>query len=189
MKAQFVRDPLNLWYDIPGYDGKYQASRLGEVRRVYASGKVKILSQYTKRFGKTNRTRLYTKLTHNRKSKDVSILSIMVKTFFGKIPQGKVAYHINLSTWDNRLDNIGFISQKELGKLTGIKADKNIRVVKLDNKGNIIEIYNSVREAGRKNNMSYQTVSDRCHNRVKNPFALDGYNYQFEEDVFNEEYT
>lgn len=29
-------------------------------------------------------------------------------------------------------------------------------------------------------NMSYQTVIDRCHNKVKNPFALDGFTYQFE---------
>lgn len=29
--------------------------------------------------------------------------------------------------------------------------------------------------------MSYQTVRDRCNGRVKNPYALDGYNYIFED--------
>ena len=185
MKAEFAKDPLNLWYDIPGYDGKYQASRLGEIRRVYKSGKVKVLSQFTKCSARTNRKRPYVKITFDGKGKTVSVLSLMVKTFFDAIPDGKVPYHINMVTSDNHLENIGFITRKELGRLSALQADKRKSVVKIDQAGNVIEIYRSVREAGRQNNMSYQTISDRCHNRVKNPFALDGYNYQFEDKFFN----
>ena len=52
--------------------------------------------------------------------------------------------------------------------------------MKVTENGDEVEVYRSAREAARKNSMSYQTVLDRCHNRVKKPFALDGYTYQFE---------
>ena len=38
----------------------------------------------------------------------------------------------------------------------------------------------SARAAAKANHMSYQTVLDRCHGKVKKPFALDGYTYQFD---------
>lgn len=86
-----------------------------------------------------------------------------------------------MSIWNNHRDNIGFITREELGKLTARMSGKRKPVIKIDEAGRIVETYVSVREAGIRNNMSYQTISDRCHNRVKKPFALDGYNYQFEE--------
>lgn len=77
MKAEFMNDPLNLWYDIPGYDGMYQASRLGEIRRVYKSGKVKVLSQFTKCSARTNRKRLYVKIAFDGKGKTISVLPLI----------------------------------------------------------------------------------------------------------------
>lgn len=37
------------------------------------------------------------------------------------------------------------------------------------------------REAAKANHMSYQTVLDRCNGKVKNPYALDGFTYRFED--------
>ena len=39
----------------------------------------------------------------------------------------------------------------------------------------------SAREAAKANHMSYQTVLDRCNGKVKNPYALDGFTYRFED--------
>ena len=81
---------------------------------------------------------------------------------------------------DNHADNIGFISRSGLGKLTGHMADRRKCVFKITETGEEVEVYRSAREAAKANNMSCQTVLDRCHNKVKCPFALDGYTYQFE---------
>lgn len=48
MKAYIPKDPANYWRDVPGYAGKYQVSRMGEVRRVFGSGKVRDLHPYPK---------------------------------------------------------------------------------------------------------------------------------------------
>lgn len=176
-----INNPFNLWFDIPGYGGTYQASRLGDIRRVYRDGHTKVLSQFTKHNGKEKyRYRLYVNLSYNGKRKCCTVLSLMVKTFFGEVPKGKIPYHKNLSTWDNRVENIGFIDKKELGRLTGIKADRRKSVIKYDRDGNAVDAYRSAREAARQNHMSYQAVLDRCHNKVNKPYALDGFNYQFE---------
>ena len=50
-------------------------------------------------------------------------------------------------------------------------------VVKISPEGEIVDFYRSVREAGRKNHMSYQTILDRIGGKVKSLYAPDGYVY------------
>lgn len=187
MKAYYPDDPQNWWRDIPGYGGKYQASRDGDIRRKFESGKVRDMTPYKKRSAKAKkvlRDRLYVKLTLNGKSMEVPVLKIMADTWKGEAPEGCVPYHINRIVIDNRADNIGFIGRRELGRLTGGTTRRRKTVFKIDRKGEVVEIYRSAREAAKHNNMSYQTVLDRCNGKVKNPYALDGYNYVFEEGKY-----
>ncbi len=37
---------VGTWTDIPGYGGKYQVDKEGNVRRVYLSGRTRALSPY-----------------------------------------------------------------------------------------------------------------------------------------------
>lgn len=170
----------NWWRDIPGYGGKYRVSRNGDVQRVFPSGLVRNMTPYRKQ-AKILRNRLFVKLTINGKPKEVPMLKIMAETWHNNQNKNLVPYHKNGIVTDNRADNIGFISRKELGRITGHMASKRKCVIKITEDGEEVEVYRSARVAAKENNMSYQTVLDRCHNRVKNPFALDGYNYQFEE--------
>lgn len=155
-----VNEPANYWHliNLPG-NNQYEISIDGKVRKTFKNGKKKLLKPF------------------RRKNKR----NLLVNTFVNEIPKGKVPYHKDLSIWNNHRDNIGFITREELGKLTSRMSGKRKPVIKIDEAGRIVETYVSVREAGIRNNMSYQTIADRCHNRIKKPFALDGYNYQFEE--------
>ena len=170
----------NWWRYIPGYGGKYRVNRNGEVQRVFSSGLVRDMTPYRKQ-AKRFRNRLFVKLTMDGKPKEVPVLKIMAETWHNNQNKNLVPYHKNGIVTDNRADNIGFTSRSELGKMTGHMAGRRKCVFKVTENGEEIEVYRSAREAARKNNMSYQTILDRCHNRVKNPFALDGYTYQFEE--------
>jgi hypothetical protein len=176
-------DGKDIWRDIPGYNGKYQASRLGDVRRVLKNGEYRAMTPYRKngeKHKKILRERQFVKLTIDGKSKEVPMLKVMQLTFLGAAPKGKVPYHKNGLVTDNRAENIGFISRQQLGAKTGGRTKRTKCVFKIDRKGEVVEIYTSARTAAKENNMSYQTVLDRCHNKVKKPFELDGYNYQFE---------
>lgn len=172
------------WRDIPGYDGKYQANRLGEIRRTFPSGVVRGMTPYRKsgqQHQKILRSRLFVKLTKDGHSKEVPLLQIMAATWHGETPKGKVPYHINDIVTDNRAANIGFIDRRSLGQKTGHMSGKRKTVFKVNQNGEDVEVYRSAREAARANHMSYQTVLDRCNGKVKNPYALDGYTYRFED--------
>lgn len=157
------------WYDIPGYNGKYQINYYGKIRRALKHGRYKELHPYVK----CSNRRLAVKL--NCKERDV--LSLMRDTFIGQVPKGYVLYHKNGIITDPALYNIGMITRKELGRLTGTWNNCETSVVKINSDGEVVDFYKSVREAGRKNHMSYQTILDRINGKVKSLYAPDGYVY------------
>ena len=167
------------WRDIPGYGGRYRANRAGDIQRVFPDGRVRDMTPYRKR-GRTPRDRLFVKLTADGKAKDVAVLKVMVETWYGSRGRSLVPYHKNGIVSDNRADNIGFASKRELGKMTGHMSGRRKSVFKVAEGGEEVEVYRSAREAARQNHMSYQAVLDRCHGKVKKPFASDGFTYQFE---------
>lgn len=169
---------IETWRDIPGYMGKYQVDQEGNVRRVFPSGKTREMTPYYKKV--SSGKKLIVKLTINGNSKEETLLSIMAKTFLGKCPDGYVPYHKNGCKNDNYINNIAYISKKKLGKLVGAKA-KRRPVAKIDNNGEIVDVYSSARQAARENYMSYQTIIDRCNGKCKSAFAPDGYAYAWED--------
>ena len=171
------------WKDIPGYDGKYQLDREGNCRRVFPSGKTRLMTPYQKK-RMSGSNRYIVKLTKDGKSKEEILMQLMAITFLGPVPEGCVPYHKNGMQSDNNINNIEYISKKDLGKKTGAAA-KRRPVAKLDSNGEIVEIYPSAREAARKNFMSYQTVIDRCNGKCKGAFAPDGYAYAWEDSPRN----
>lgn len=169
---------IETWKDIPGYDGRYQADKEGNIRRVFLSGKTKMMSQYHKRMSGSQR--LVVKLTKDKKSKEEIVLSVIARTFLGPTPEGCVPYHKNGCQTENHLNNIAYISRRDLGKLTG-SASSRQSVVKIDQNGEIVDVYSSAREAARQNYLSRQSVTDRCNGKCKSAFAPDGYAYAWED--------
>lgn len=166
------------WRNVPGYAGKYQADTEGNVRRVYKSGKTKLMTPYRKKMHGSQR--LVVKLSHDGKPKEEALLQIIAKTFLGPAPDGYVPCHKNGCQTENHLNNIAYIKKSDLGRMTGASSRRQ-SVVKIDEFGEIVDVYSSAREAGRKNYMSYQTISDRCNGKCKSAFAPDGYAYAWED--------
>ena len=158
----------NEWKDIPGYEGKYQASWEGNVRRVFPNGKIRLMHPYHKKMKGSQR--MVVKLTKNGKSKEAILMQIVAATFLGKCPSGFVPHHKNCMQNDNCVNNIEYISRRELGKKTGAQSRRR-PVAKIGLDGKVIEFYSSARECARKNFCSYQTVIDRCNGKAKTAFG------------------
>lgn len=150
----------------------------GDIRRVYRSGKTRAMTPYSKRMSGSQR--LVVKLTKNGKSKEEIVMQIIARTFLGECPAGYVPYHKNGVQSDNYVNNIAYIRKTELGKMTGAKSRRQ-PVVKIDSSGEMVEVYSSAREAGKRNYMSYQTITDRCNGKCKRAFAPDGYAYAWDD--------
>ncbi|WMJ85474.1 NUMOD4 domain-containing protein [Anaerocolumna sp. MB42-C2] len=172
---------VDIWKDIQGYNGKYQVSFTGQIRRIYLNGKSKLMTPF-KKSGKGNK--LYVHLTDNQ-GKDHMILvsQIVAIHFIGKPKPGQVPYHKNGCLTDNWASNLEYIGRKQLGKMTGASSRRQ-PVVKINSEGEIVECYSSARECARNNYMSYQTVIDRCNLLYvkRSIFAPDGYAYAWEDD-------
>ena len=173
---------IEVWKDIPGYGGKYQASREGQIRRVYSSGKIRLLSPHQKKNMQGSKRVIVHLTDDNGKSKEVMVLGVIANLFLGACPEGCVPYHINGSQYDNNVNNIAYISRKELGRMTGGRAGRK-SVFKINANGEVVDVYSSAREAARQNYMSYQTVMDRCNGKMKSAFAPDGYAYAWEDST------
>lgn len=66
---------IERWKDIPGYDGKYQASTEGNIRRTLKSGQFRSMTPYHKKMKGSQR--LVVKLTKDGKAKEEIVLSLI----------------------------------------------------------------------------------------------------------------
>ena len=168
------RISTSAWYDIPGYDGKYQVNFYGGVRRALKNGRHKELHPYIK---SSNGNRVV-KLN----CKEVVVMTLMRITFIGELRAGYLTYHKNGIKTDDCLANIGIKTKSEIGKITGPGNRAEKAIVKINSDGEIVDFYKSCREAGRQNYMSYQIILDRANGKVKSLYAPDGYVYVFDRD-------
>lgn len=185
MRILKENEMLNEWKPIPGYGGKYEASFLGHIRRIYKTKSPRIMSQYEKSGERRGSRKLFVKLTRDGEDpREVNVAQIIYKTYTGEIPEGHVVIHKNGCFSDNCINNLMIVSRKELGQKYGIMSRKK-SVVKISAYGEAVEVYYSAREAARKNYMSYQTVIDRCNGVVKKSIAPDGFDYAWEDSVIS----
>ena len=170
----------DIWAPVPGYEGIYEASWYGNVRKLYKNRDPRVLSKYDKKSRKNSPYQVV-KLTKDGKSKEVKVSSVIFETFAGKPLPGYSIAHRDMVYTNNEYGNLILLSKEELGKLTGASSRRK-PVMKLSADYEPIETYSSAREAARENYMSYQTVMDRCNHKVKNPIAPDGCIYIWDEE-------
>lgn len=111
-----------VWKDIPGYEGRYQASSLGRIKSL--KRKVRSVNHYTgKEFFRTVNERIlrpgrYCKNGHvsvvlGRGSNGRPVHQLIMRTFVGEPPEGQEVLHINGDPLDNRLHNLRYGSRTE----------------------------------------------------------------------------
>lgn len=100
------------WNDIPGYEGRYQASTLGNIKSLNfnKTGKEKLLKPII------NNSQYYNiKLSKNGKVKTIQLHKIIAICFLNHIPDGmnEVIDHIDGNKYNNRLDNLRVCSARD----------------------------------------------------------------------------
>lgn len=173
-KIYYPDNDAGYWRDVPGYSGVYQVSRAGTVRRIFKNG-VRDLNYYRH---KGHGNQWYVKIGKS----NTPVHRLVYQVWKGMIPENKRVYHINGILSDNRADNLELIDVCSLGRKFGGRASRCKQVFKISESGEEVEIYRSAREAAKQNYMSHQAVIDRCHKKVANEFALNGFTFRFEDE-------
>jgi hypothetical protein len=96
---------IETWKDVPGYEGLYQASTLGRIRR-----------HETKRVIKTPKnSNGYCQLNLHVRGHRTHVLAhrVVAATFIGPCPAGKEINHIDTVRQNNRIHNLEYVTPKE----------------------------------------------------------------------------
>ncbi len=178
-----------IWKDIPGYDGKYQASNLGRIRstRFYGKPKIRILKPQEQGTG-------YLKLTlvgDDRIHKQMLIHRLVAMAFIPNPNDYDFVNHKDENKTNNCVDNLEWCTKsynsiyylnkdkrrkeeyarrlrdKETGELSS-PAVKHIlrkyfqKVVQKDKNGNILNIFNNASEVAEKLGLDVRNLITVC---------------------------
>ena len=128
----------------------------------------KIYSKSSKKYLSTreNSGYEYVKLYNNsKKGKDFSIHYLVGKVYIPNPENYPMLNHKNFDKKDNRIENLEWISYSENMKHFGQK--NGISVNKLDINNNIIQTYNTIKDASEYNNISSPGITNVCKGKQK----------------------
>jgi len=157
-----LQDRAEFWRDIPG-SLVYQISNCGNVRKKIQDGKFKNIKTYCAK-GKW----MMVKVKKNNIYKEFCVHRLVAEAFL-KPPENNnmVVYHKNELIRDNHVDNLEWITLKELGKKSGA-IQRSIPVIQLDTKtGEIINFYKSIAAAARDNYVHKETICQVIRGKLK----------------------
>ena len=158
---------MEVWKDIKGYEGIYQVSNLGRVKRIGCYTNQSGISWESGRNLKpANNSRGYyfVQLSRNNKVSRKYVHRLVAEAFIPNPENKPTVNHINCDRSDNRSENLEWASYREnndysiqvmrsMGK--NKRNNKLSRVVEqLDLHGNVLKEYPSYREAERQTGIS-----------------------------------
>ena len=167
-----------IYKNIPNMRFDYRIGDMADVQRNMPDGTWHTIKPFMSRRNK----RMYITLWFSETvRKPIPLVRLMDDLFFDSYAKknNMNITHKNGIKTDCSIYNLMFVPREEFGKHNQNSVK---RVVKIDKDGNSVAYYNSCKEAASKNFISTTAIYHRVHNKVKNPFSLDGFNYQFVED-------
>lgn len=167
------------WANVPGYDGKYQASTHGNIRRVNGNGSYLVLKPFTR---KSSENRYVYKVWMNTPDgvrRERAVLTVVSESW-RPAPPGYIVIHKNGVLSENGVENIRFVRRAELPNIYAHQGRRR-PVCKLDGEGNVIECYCSAKQAAEENYMDLSTMCKHLNGKITRPLTTDGICFCWEE--------
>lgn len=156
-----------IWKDVDGYEGLYQVSNLGNVRRV------KLLKQY---YDESKGGYNVVSLCKDGKVKIVRVHQLVANAFVPNPNNKPCIDHINTDKRDNRAENLRWCTIKEnrnnpltINHHISAQRKRMKPVVQMTREGFFKAIYRSQAYAGLMNNKSQTTINGYCTNKLNVP--------------------
>lgn len=142
-----------IWKDVKGFEGVYQISNLGRIKSLHDAHKNLILKQRLKKNGY-----LQVRLKKNGTVKDCIVHRLVAQAFLENKNNLPCVNHKDENKQNNCVDNLEWCTvlyNNTYGKrIEQLKSKLNKSVIQYDKNWNIIEKYNSCKEASLANKIS-----------------------------------
>lgn len=99
-----------IWKDIPGHEGNYQASNFGRIKSLNYQGKHRELIMKPKNLGNG---RFAVKIFKNKLYKYEKIHRLVLMAFCGKCPEGMECMHLDDNPSNNKIENLKWGTRSE----------------------------------------------------------------------------
>lgn len=149
-----------IWKDVIGFEGLYQISSLGNVKSLQKNIILKPAL--------TKKKYYVVKLCFKNNSKSIVVHRLVASAFITNPFNKPSVNHINGIKIDNVVENLEWCTNKENtihAYKIGLKKPCYKSVAQISLKGEIIKIYNSIKEAGRSLNIDASSITKVCLNK------------------------
>lgn len=158
--------PPEQWRDVPGYDGRYQASTEGNMRRRLPNGRMVPVRVYDNRgYRKIYHTVKLTRPDGCRQERP--LLRVIAETWYPDQIQGRRVVHLNGLHSDNSATNVMLMTKEALMRRIGGKTNR--KAVIHYRRGKIVEVYPSIVAACNATGYCTHTIVKRCSGKIITP--------------------
>lgn len=188
-----------IWKDVVGYEGLYQVSNLGRVRRIgNYRNQIKEWPSNNKilKLGKKSNGYLYCQLSKNNKTSPKMVHRLVAEAFIENTQKKPTVNHIDGNRENNTVCNLEWATYAEnnmhsLHVLNNHKRKYKRKigkpVLQYDLQGNYIKEYPSYREARRQTGISgIDTVCRGERQKTKRQKTAGGYIWKYKEDTIQD---
>ena len=170
-----------IWKDIKGYEGLYQVSNLGRVKRLRFINKntniekERIKSQKIRKDGY-----LEVALYKNGKGKSIQVHRIVAKTFIPNIENKAQVNHIDGNKKNNNVSNLEWVLGSENMIHSARQLRNNVRKInQYDLDGRYLATYSSITIAGEINGIRESSIANVLAGRRNKAY---GYKWRYSEE-------
>lgn len=181
---------IELWKDIPGYEGYYQISNFGRIKSLkrycycyLAKKKKRLVKERILKLRMNNRGYVYFNIKKKNDRLAKQLHRFVYEIFKGKIPEDMGVYHLDKNRWNNRLDNLALRTIKGKNTIKIKKRILNQEIFKVDqfnlNK-EFIKSYFSFSNASRITNTNLTSLKLCCEGKQK---TAGGYIWKYHDRI------
>lgn len=152
-----------IWKNVSGYEGTYQVSNLGRVKRLFKNGKENILSGKKDKDGY-----IEVILSSNQKKKYYRLHRLVAEAFVPNLESKPQINHKDRNKQNNSVDNLEWVSGSENVAHTFVTGRKIFRrpVVQYTRNMDIVSFWNSIREAGKTLKIAENNINSCCNGKL-----------------------
>lgn len=161
-----------IWKEIPGYEGHYQASNFGRIRS-FKRNKVRVL-----KYGRYRDEYCIVNLYLNNVAKSLNVHRLVWSAFNGAIPEGLQINHKDEDKANNALLNLELVTPSQNNNYGTRNKRISKRIQMLDKNNNTLKTFNSLKEAAQFLNIKSCSNISCCLNGYSK--SAYGYKWKFE---------